>query len=183
MIKESSILVGIDPGKKGGIAIQFENRIEGYKMPETTKGLAFIFSKLSPDTKVYIESVRMIPSDIKTKGEADSAKIGKAMRMQALFQQFKQILTVLEMFDFNEESGNLIKVGASVWQKKLNIHVKNEDYLVRKKRLSNIAKEIFKGIKVINDTADAFLVLRYAAKVEGIQLINKSDIQLKILDI
>lgn len=174
------ILIGIDPGKSGAIAIQHPTKIELIKMPESSKELLSIFQRFK-DCKVYLERVVQRPQDIKTKGEADSAKIGKMMQMQKLFAQYKQLLTLMELVDITEENSNLVLVMPMVWQRGINLYVKGEDYKERKDRLSDFAKAYFSPLKVIKQTADAVLILKYACKKEYVQMKNHSPKQLKII--
>jgi hypothetical protein len=160
------MIIGIDPGMSGGIAILKNNQIEVFKMPKTSQEIfKLINSKLELNTKIFIEKVVMRPQDIKTNDKADSAKIGRAMRMQSLFAQYNKILSVLELLEVKT-----IKVMPQTWQRYLHVYVKKEDYKVRKKRLSGIAKEMFAPIKVINQVADALLILRYGMKKENVEI-------------
>jgi predicted nuclease with RNAse H fold len=161
------MIIGIDPGMSGGIAILKNNQIEVFKMPKTTPEiLKMINMRLEPVTKIFIEKVVMRPQDIKSNGKADSAKIGRAMRMQSLFAQYKQLLTILELLEVE-----VIEIVPQTWQRYLNLYVKKEDYQVRKKRLAGIAKEMFAPMKVINQVADALLILRYGMKVTNTEII------------
>lgn len=162
------MIIGIDPGASGAIAILKNNQIEVFKMPKTTPEIfKLINSRIEPGAKIYIEKVLMMPHDIKSNGKADSAKIGRAMRMQSLFAQFKQLLTILELLEVE-----IIQIVPQTWQRYLNLYVKKEDYQVRKRRLAGIAKEMFAPMKVINQVADALLILRYGMKINNVEIVH-----------
>lgn len=64
----SDKIIGIDPGKSGGICLIHNNEIRASKCPDTTQGMSDLFSEMvldSPTTsfKVVIEKVWARPTD------------------------------------------------------------------------------------------------------------------------
>lgn len=168
------ILIAIDPGSNGAIAVLKNSIIEFYKMPKIAEFSSVIKKIATSEAKIYIESVSMRPQDISTDGVPDKVKIGRAFKMQELFNQYNKMLGILYALEFE-----VVEVQPRSWQSGLKVYKKKEDYKDRKDRLAGIAKKIFEPLKVAKYQADAALILRYAMKIENME--DKLIVQQKLL--
>jgi len=57
-----------------------------------------------------------------------------------------------------------IEVMPLTWQRYLKIHIKKEDYSIRKHRYQDIAKDLFPQIKVTLKNCDSLLLLEFGEK-------------------
>jgi hypothetical protein len=89
-MKNIDCIIGIDPGKTGGIAIKFNNRYKVYKMPNDLVKIDELlkhYNELSDSMLVIIEQIRLHRTE----------NMAMANRMQKLFANYNQIKTLLEM--------------------------------------------------------------------------------------
>jgi hypothetical protein len=114
-------IIGIDPGKTGGIAIKFNGRYKVYKMPNnlvTIDDLLKHYKELG-SVLVVVEQIRLHRSE----------NMAMVSRMQKLFENYNQIKTLLEMnrITFTEAS-------PAAWQSFLGLNTKRIKAMERDQR-------------------------------------------------
>ncbi len=150
-------VIGIDPGKTGGIAIQAIKRegiykttgkyisIEAFKMPETERDLWELMQVLdewSHPICAFLERVHSMPKQ----GVASSFKFGTNYGMLRAF------LVAIEIpFEL---------ITPSVWQRKMGCLSKGDKNVTKAR-----AQELFPKIKVTHAIADALLISEYGRRV------------------
>ena len=138
-------IIGIDPGKGGGIArvIRVDRNIwTAYNCPSTIDEmveLIKVFKKFAVNPICYLESVHAFPTD----GRSSAFKFGEN------FGVWKGILS-----SFNIET---VLVTPQAWQKSLELP---KDKQERKKELKSIATK-GSGLKATLKTADAICIAMY----------------------
>lgn len=153
----SKCIIGIDPGKNGGIALITPDSqwIEIHPMPETEMDTIRLL-----DTLVKERAIKTIHVFIE--------------RVSAMPQQ-----GVVSMFTFGRNYGfirgalmshyiRMEEVSPNEWQRGLGItpKKKDEDKSAYKKRLVEVAQRLFPGLKDINQkTADALLIAEYGQRI------------------
>ena len=151
-------IVGIDPGKSGAAAIRyrFKGETEVYCAPlpgedgELVVMLTELF-KLGADDVVYIEQV--------------SGFIGKehpGSRMFTFGMNYGILLGALEC-----TKCRIVKGRPQAWQKGLGLGSRGSRSRAEWKRhLKDEAKRLWPGERITLTTADAYLILAYAIKME-----------------
>ena len=142
-------IIGIDPGKNGGIAWIYDGKPCATKMPETLKDLwdgFYCITNLDRygaggGFKAYIESVHSSPQ----MGVTSAFTFGNG------FGHLEMALTAA-CIPFE-------RVSPQKWQKALGCLTKG-DKNVSKRR----AQELFPSMKVTHATADALLIAHYGTK-------------------
>jgi hypothetical protein len=145
-------IIAIDPGKSGGIAVQFEAETRAHKMPETLKALADLVN-LAPDSPIvaYVEHVPpFVPS-------------ARAKNMFRLGESFGAVQGVLAA------SGvRTILVRPAKWQAHFALGKRSQcaSDSEWKNKLKAEAQRRFPKLNVTLATADALLLLDYALSQE-----------------
>jgi len=147
------IIIGIDPGKTGGIAIKFNNRYKVYKMPDD-------LLKIDELLKFYNElgTILIIIEKITLHHTQDIARIS---RMQKMFAQYEQLKTLFVMNNLQ-----FIEVTPKSWQSYLGLNTKRNRKLKRgqrKKVYRNWAQQWWPE-KLIIQVADAVCLLIYGER-------------------
>ena len=143
------MIIGIDPGKKGGIAFyspKINKIVEVIKMPETPQDLYDKLYSYSNNTICYLEKVGGMP------GQGGSA-----------------------MFNFGKGYGNLemallalkiptVSVTPQVWQKALQLGTRSKTMSKTewKNKLKAKAQQLFPYLKITLAISDALLICEYA---------------------
>jgi crossover junction endodeoxyribonuclease RuvC len=139
-------IIGIDPGKSGGIAWITDGKPCVEKMPETLQDLwELIFDiQFGRDTKAFIESVSSSPQ----MGVKSAFTFGNG------FGHLEMALTGAGIpFE---------RVRPQVWQKTMGCMTKG-DKNVSKRR----AQELFPSVKLTHSTADALLIAEYGRRMNA----------------
>ncbi len=141
----STHIIGIDPGKNGGVArVIFTDKYiwTAYKCPKNIKEMAElikIFKKFAIKPKCFLENVHAFPTD----GRSSAFKFGTN------FGMWQGILAALNI--------ETELVTPQSWQKDLELSkVKKE----RKNELKKIATDV-SGIKATLNTADAICITNW----------------------
>lgn len=133
------IIVGIDPGQSGGIAILSGLGIQAYKMPETERDIYDLLDNVEGANdayvKVFLEAVHSMPGQ----GVASSFKFGRS------YGFLRGLIAALKY--------PLHDVTPQRWQKALGC-LSHGDKNVTKQR----AQQWFPQLKVTHATADALLI-------------------------
>ncbi len=138
----NKLIIGIDPGKRGGVACIDFQKIYAFPMPEDDEGIAKLFDAI----------------------------IRKSMLLDCVFiieqVHASQQMGVSSAFNFGynygflkgciSKYGNVIGVTPQKWQTALNCRTGGDKKISKKK-----AEELFPGIKVNLKNADALLLAYY----------------------
>lgn len=141
----AKILIGIDPGRAGGLVSLDGNgkALQVVKMPETMGGILQFFQQYSNDDAVcYLEKVHARPGD----GAASMFKFGQGfgwLQMALLAANIKTI-----------------EVLPNTWMRGLGIKSKKKDETktAYKNRLKFVAEQLFPDQKVTLWNSDALLI-------------------------
>jgi hypothetical protein len=154
-------ILGIDPGKSGGIAWHDGERMRVEKMPDTMqdlwcliKDIGTMTSLARPTWKAYIEQVHVAPSFAES---ADGKKNKIRMGARSAFT-FGQGFGHLEMA-LTAAGIPFERVRPQVWQKEMKC-LTGGDKNVSKAR----AQELFPHLKITHATADATLICEYGRR-------------------
>ena len=150
---EYKCIIGIDPGKNGGIAV-YDTYVKAVKMVDDYDKISnmFIYHLNISDNKAitFIEKVQLWKSDDK----------GKQFGIQKMLAHYERLKSCLENCKMP-----YIEVPPVTWQSylKLRIKGKKEESQDRKRRYKEIAQRKFEkqNIKVTLNTADALLIMNF----------------------
>jgi hypothetical protein len=147
-----SVVIGIDPGKNGGIAWIQDGKPCVEKMPETLRDLWELIESImveiapiyrSTQARAYLEQVSSSPQMGVTSAFTFGNGFGHLeMALTAAFIPFE-------------------RVRPQVWQKAMGCLTRG-DKNVSKRR----AQELFPSIKVTHATADALLIAEYGRRIQ-----------------
>jgi len=147
------IVIGIDPGKSGGIAsINDELRIMVAKMPETSLDIYRLIDSLAGhDAIAVIEKVGATPQ----MGVVSAFKFGRSvgeLHMACLASELR-----------------ILYVTPQKWQKEFSLLSKargiGKGDTAKKNRNKAKAQELFPGIAITHAIADALLIAEYGRRV------------------
>jgi hypothetical protein len=138
-------LLGIDPGKSGGIAGMGEGQVLAVKMPETVGDLVDALRELAVRgfTIAYVERVSTSP-------QMGVVSAGTFMRGLGQIEAACQALGI-----------RLEWVSPAVWQRSLGCLSKGDKNVTKRK-----AQELFPTMRITHANADALLICEYARRVE-----------------
>ena len=153
-------IIGIDPGKSGGIALLANNRITAVKMPlnviELQTYLKTIISTYE-NPLVFIEKVQSY-------SVGDDAP-GKKFGINKMLANYAELLTVIKLLKIP-----FIEVYPVSWQSTLGLRLKKPKEItavkfksVRKKSYKEFAEKCFPEIKKVTlSTSDALCLVQFA---------------------
>ena len=151
---KADAVIGIDPGKQGGIAIytKEDGMVRTVRMPESTDDLAELLSYYKQNYMpiAFLEKLNLHRSDTEVPG--------KVFGIQKLLQNYAQLRTVLELNGIP-----FVMVHPLSWENKLGLRVRGlrEEKAQRKRRYRDIAGKIYPGNKVTLWNADALLIMHF----------------------
>lgn len=147
------MIIGIDPGKKGGVAVLSEKKVKLINTPEEPIGMANVISSALNSAYIdnerlttYIENVHAFPTD--TRSSAFKFGMNYGMWL-GILGAYKVEVKKVSPFKWMEPYKPLPKV-------------KKE----RKAKLKEIAQELCPDIRVTLYTCDAFLIAIYGKNNE-----------------
>lgn len=143
-------IIGIDPGKNGGIAWITDGKPCVEKMPETLWDLMQLFCSIEMDARGGNKYEEEIQSRAYLEQVHSSPQMG-----------------VVSAFTFGQGYGNLEmaltflkipfeRIRPQVWQKAMGCMTKGDKNISKRK-----AQELFPSLKVTHSTADALLIAEY----------------------
>lgn len=147
-------IIGIDPGKGGGVAVYRPNReVQVYKMPDfdTLAELLKVIREMDKYILVFMEKVQM------RHGDKHSGKMFRMEKMLANYEQVKAIMKLLKI--------PFCLVHPMKWQGVMNLRKQGEEYGEKKKRFNLIAKNIYPAIGITLATCDAVLIMEFGRKI------------------
>ena len=152
------LIIGVDPGRSGGIASLLYNRkknhvasIRAVKMPETLQEineyLIYLIRECKHDGHVlYIEKLQMMPSDLEG---------FKAFRIAKMLKGYEQMIGAFKTNGFN-----YVEVIPRKWQGKF-IAKRIKEKKDRKHTFQRIAGEKYPTVKNTLAVSDALCILEY----------------------
>ena len=149
-----SAILGIDPGKSGGIAIytKDDGMVRTVKMPTSTEDLADLLQYYKANYKpiAFLEKLNIHRDDMKEGGKIFG--IGKLM------ENFAQLKTTLEVVGIP-----FCLVHPMSWEHKLGLRIKGlrETKTERKNRYKEVAARAYPANKVVLWNADALLIMHF----------------------
>ena len=135
-------LLGIDPGKSGGIALVSEGWAQAWPMPDTERDVWDIFEECDPVDLAYIEKVASSPQ----MGVTSAFTFGRSYG-------FLRGMLVGWRIPFEE-------VSPQKWQKAMGCLTKGDKNVSKRK-----AQQLFPTLKITHATADALLIAEYCRRV------------------
>ena len=151
-------VIGIDPGKQGGIAIytKEDGMVRTVRMPEDVNELNALleYYKENYQPIVFLEKLNLHRSDTETPG--------KVFGITKLLANFEQLRSVLDLCGIP-----YAMVHPLSWEHRLGLRVKGlrEDKAERKRRYRDIAAKEYPGNKVTLWNADALLIMHFGRYV------------------
>lgn len=162
-------LFGIDPGiSNGGITKYVPDKpIETLKMDKLKdfNDMCDWFRYQKEICKlplVILENITSHSSDYGEKGETEkqkSIRIGRSMQLDKMKTHYAELRGAIKLARLP-----YIEVMPMSWQAYLKIRIKGEDYLVRKERFKDIAREFYPSVKVAAWNADSLLLVEFARR-------------------
>lgn len=149
-----STIIGIDPGKSGGIAVIKDGQAWADKMPETCGDIADYLKDPvnSRDAFVFLEQAN--PS-----GDPNARGIrGRTI----LYGNYCYLEMALHLLNLPTEVISSMK-----WQKYMGCYGKCRDYADKKRYNKQKAQQLFPSLKVTNFTADALLIAEYGRRARN----------------
>jgi hypothetical protein len=151
-------VIGIDPGKQGGIAIytKEDGMVRTVKMPEDVKELEALMSyyKENYPPVAFLEKLNLDRSDTDIPG--------KVFGIQKLLENFAQLRAVLDLSEIP-----YAMVHPLSWENRLGLRVRglHEEKAQRKCRYRDVAAKAYPGNKVTLWNADALLIMHFGRYV------------------
>lgn len=144
----SELIIGIDPGKSGGIAFYYENGPVIEPMPETNHDLLMLFKEMlfahiNP-TFAFIENVHSSPQ----MGVKSAFTFGQGYGALLMLLAARQI--------------PYAPVTPQKWQKALGCLSKGDKNVTKRR-----AQELFPNLKITHSTADALLIAEYGRRLRS----------------
>lgn len=147
-------VIGIDPGKQGGIAIytKEDGMVRVVKMPEDVNELdaLFMYYKEHYTPVAFLEKLNLHRSDTQTPG--------KVFGIQKLLENFAQLRAVLDLAGVP-----YAMVHPLSWEHKLGLRIKGlrEEKPARKRRYKETAAKLYPANNVTLWSADALLIMHF----------------------
>jgi hypothetical protein len=159
-----TVFGGIDPGKSGGLVFKYPYKVQFAVMPSKIVELADLLEELqhrAPIDEIFIclEKVSGYQGNIEKDLGSSMFQFGR---------NYGQIETCLQVAGYTLGK-HYMEVHPRTWQAKLGIkpRSKGETDEQFKRRLKEMAEELFPAYKVTGDTADAFLLCHYCELIAG----------------
>ena len=151
-------VIGIDPGKQGGIAIytKEDGMVRTVKMPEDINELDALFAYYKENYRpvAFLEKLNLHRDDTQTPG--------KVFGIEKLLQNHAQLRTVLELSGIP-----FAMVHPLSWENRLGLRVRGlrEEKAKRKRRYRDMAAKLYPGNKVTLWNADALLIIALKKRI------------------
>lgn len=154
-----SAVIGIDPGRNGGIAIYIQGtNAKVAKMPKDIAELRDFFAYYRENYRplVFLEKLSIRPDDITS--DDKGTNMGKLYRIQKMMANFEHLKAMMEA-----EGVPYVMVHPMTWQTKLKLRERGEkeDKAVRKRRYCAVAAKFYPSAKVTLWNADALLIMHF----------------------
>lgn len=151
-------VIGIDPGKQGGIAIytKEDGMVRTVRMPADTEDLAELM-------RYYVENFHPVAFLEKLNLHKDDARVpGKIFGIEKLIGNFNQLRVTMEVVGVP-----FCMVHPISWEYRLGLREKGrrESKTERKRRYQSVAARMYPGNKVTLWNADALLIMTFGRAV------------------
>lgn len=149
-----SAILGIDPGKGGGIAIytKEDGLVRTVKMPSDTDELADLLAYYVDNYKpiAFLEKLNV--------RRGDTAVPGKIFGIEKMLENYGQLKTTLELMGVP-----FCMVHPLSWENKLGLRIRGlrEEKAERKRRYASVAARWYPGNRVTLWNADALLIMHF----------------------
>ncbi len=143
------VIIGIDCGANGGIAVFREGKTTCYRMPKDVHSIAKILTENKG--KIYIEKITMWRSDTKIGG--------KTFGIMKMMENYNMVINVANMLQLPIQ-----ELSAKTWQK----YYKGRSWETktqRKARYKALAQRLYPEAKVTLWNADALLIMDFGRKI------------------
>ncbi len=153
------VIIGIDPGRNGGIAVQIiHEKTVVYRMPKDLGELANILKGYGEAYKclAVLEKLSIRPDDVTVKG--GEKNMGKAFRIQKMLAGFEALKTTLTLLEIP-----FVMVHPMKWQSALGLRIKGEDKDTRKRRYKEVASVMFPTVRATMWNCDALLLCLFGS--------------------
>ena len=155
MTDGDDLLVGIDPGKNGGIAWQFADGLAAAeKMPATELDVVEMLRDLSSDSEKRVAYIEKVGGFIAGRPAPGSA-------MFNFGKNYGVLIGALLLLKFK-----IVEITPQNWQKRLSIALEKGSTTDRKNFLKSAAQKLNPELKITLATADALLVLEAGRRAE-----------------
>lgn len=153
---KSRLLLGIDPGKKGGICCSLDGKITCHKMPETIYDIVDLLRSFLVDAWPLVEPPIAFIENVPVSMGPD--KGAASVKLHGNHGILRGALVALGY--------KLEEPRPQVWQKEYGLGTRSScaSDTVWKNKLKSEAQRIHIDIKVIHDIADALLILTYGLR-------------------
>lgn len=147
------IIIGIDPGKQGGIAFKSHNNVNAVKMPpsvpEINKYLKYLIETYE-NPIIFIEKVQAFKND----NDSD----GKMFGINKMLANYNQLLTVIQLLEVP-----YVEVYPISWQTTLGLKIKKDkrSKTERKRSYRDFAQRHFPSLKINLATADSLCLVLF----------------------
>lgn len=148
-------IIGIDPGKSGGIAIWRPNhKTEVKKMPSDLLTLKEWFDYMSEITKpiIFLEKIQMRTDDLN--------EPGKVFRIQKMLAEYEKLKAIISLSGIP-----FVMVHPQKWQNALKLRVKGEEKKERKIRYRNAAANNYPEVNATLWNADALMIMHFGRHI------------------
>lgn len=138
-------VIGIDPGKNGGIAVENDGV---FRMPTDVLEVGGLLKRYE-EPLVFLEKICIRPDDM---------SFGKASRVQKMLANYERLKGSLELNGIP-----YVMVHPMTWQKGAGLRLQgaHEEKQARKRRYREAAEKLYPNIRVTLWNADALLILRF----------------------
>lgn len=140
-MKQPDYIVGIDPGRSGGIACYHDGKVEVTKMPESVDGFRDYLKQLDGSMIVFVERVGVRSDDVfLTNGRANLGKLYRVIKMIAEYEAMKAVMSAFDI--------PFAIVPPQQWQASLLLRRSaREDKAARERRYKQFATELYPFLK------------------------------------
>lgn len=141
---KNKVVVGIDPGKSGAIAIKFNNGVITYDCPETQKEVCDLVAELPKESFCYLEKVHSMPKQ----------GVKSVWSFSANYATWQTAL-ICNGIPF-------IEVSPQSWMKAMgNLPA---DKKLRKNAIKDAMQKMYPSLKVTINNADALAIMTHAVR-------------------
>ena len=148
----ADVIIGIDPGVNGGVALWTPNTgVQAFKMPETSDGVIDVLTSCEGKKIAALEKVNSY--------HIDTAVPGKRFGIDKMLENFTTLKTLLDVLGIP-----YLLVHPMSWQSEFQLRKSGEEKRDRKNRYKEIARAFYPDIKVTLWNADALLLTAFMRK-------------------
>lgn len=155
-MKTFDTIIGIDPGRSGGLAKYRAGYVDTIRMPKDIADLQPFFQNIkdiSVNPIIFLEKVQLRADDIKDNP-------GKAFRIQNMLMDFQRLKDYIEIVGIP-----YVLIHPLSWQSTLKIRKQGEEKKDRKNRYKSVAEYYYPNVKATLWNADAILIM-HAGRVK-----------------